>query len=64
MKKIFALFALLLCFVQFSQAGDKVTRDVNKLPVAAREMINKHFRKLKWSISRLRKIYFFPLLMM
>lgn len=40
MKKIFALFALLLCFVQFSQAGDKVTRDVNKLPVAAREMIN------------------------
>ena len=31
MKKIFALFALLLCFVQFSQAGDKVTRDVNKL---------------------------------
>lgn len=26
MKKIFALFALLLCFVQFSQAGDKVTR--------------------------------------
>lgn len=43
MKKIFALFALLLCFVQFSQAGDKVTRDVNKLPVAAREMIGKHF---------------------
>lgn len=42
MKKIFALFALLLCFVQFCQAGDKVTRDVNKLPVAAREMINKH----------------------
>ena len=35
MKKIFALFALLLCFVQFSQAGDKVTRDVNKLPVPA-----------------------------
>ena len=28
MKKIFALFALLLCFVQFSQAGDKVTRDM------------------------------------
>ena len=64
MKKIFALFALLLCFVQFSQAGDKVTRDVNKLPVAAREMINKHFPQAKWSISRLRKIYFFPLLMM
>ena len=47
MKKIFALFALLLCFVQFSQAGDKVTRDVNKLPVAAREMINKHFPQAK-----------------
>lgn len=52
MKKIFALFALLLCFVQFSQAGDKVTRDVNKLPVAAREMINKHFPQAKVIIRK------------
>ena len=51
MKKIFALFALLLCFVQFSQAGDKVTRDVNKLPVAAREMINKHFRLSRFLVG-------------
>ena len=55
MKKIFALFALLLCFVQFSQAGDKVTRDVNKLPVAAREMINKHFPQAKVEYIKIEK---------
>ena len=58
MKKIFALFALLLCFVQFSQAGDKVTRDVNKLPVAAREMINKHFPQAKVEYIKIEKDLF------
>ena len=58
MKKIFALFALLLCFVQFSQAGDKVTRDVNKLPVAAREMIGKHFPQAKVEYIKIEKDIF------
>ena len=58
MKKIFELFALLLCFVQFSQAGDKVTREVNKLPVAAREMINKHFPQAKVEYIKIEKDLF------
>ena len=52
------LFALLLCFVKFSQAGDKVTRDVNKLPVAAREMINKHFPQAKVEYIKIEKDLF------
>ena len=43
MRKILFLMAMLVCSLQFAMAGDVVTRDVNKLPVAAREMIGKHF---------------------
>ncbi|WP_455674938.1 PepSY-like domain-containing protein [Phocaeicola sp.] len=58
MKKIFALMVMVMCFIQFSQAGDTVTRDVNKLPVAAREMISKHFPQAKVSYIKIEKDLF------
>ena len=38
MRKILFLMAMLVCSFQFAMAGDVVTRDVNKLPVAARKV--------------------------
>ena len=40
MRKILFLMAMLVCSLQFAMAGDVVTRDVNKLPVAARETVS------------------------
>ena len=54
MRKILFLMAMLVCSLQFAMAGDVVTRDVNKLPVAAREMIGKHFSQTKVAFSLLR----------
>ena len=53
MRKILFLMAMLVCSLQFAMAGDVVTRDVNKLPVAAREMIGKHFwvSGFSWLVS-------------
>ena len=64
MRKILFLMAMLVCSLQFAMAGDVVTRDVNKLPVAAREMIGKHFSQTKVRISRLKRTCFRPLPMM
>lgn len=47
----------MFCAVQ-SGPGDKVTRDVNKLPVAAREMINKHFPQAKVEYIKIEKDLF------
>ena len=61
MRKILFLMAMLVCSLQFAMAGDVVTRDVNKLPVAAREMIS---LRLKLRISRLKRTCFRALPMM
>lgn len=58
MKKILFLMAMLVSFLQFAMAGDVVTRDVNKLPVAAREMISKHFPQTKVSYIKIEKDLF------
>lgn len=58
MKKILVLIAMVMCALQFTQAGDVVTRDVNKLPVAAREMISKHFPQAKVSYIKIDKDLF------
>lgn len=58
MKKILFLMAMLVSSLQFAMAGDVVTRDVNKLPVAAREMISKHFPQTKVSYIKIEKDLF------
>lgn len=58
MRKILFLMAMLVCSLQFAMAGDVVTRDVNKLPVAAREMIGKHFSQTKVAYIKLESTYF------
>ena len=50
--------AMLVCSLQFAMAGDVVTRDVNKLPVAAREMIGKHFSQTKVAYIKIEKDLF------
>ena len=47
MRKILFLMAMLVCSLQFAMAGDVVTRDVNKLPVAAREMTKVAYIKIE-----------------
>ena len=58
MRKILFLMAMLVCSLQFAMAGDVVTRDVNKLPVAAREMIGKHFSQTKVAYIKIEKDLF------
>lgn len=58
MKQILFLMAMLVSSLQFAMAGDVVTRDVNKLPVAAREMISKHFPQTKVSYIKIEKDLF------
>lgn len=58
MKKIFVLMVMLVCFIQLGNASDTVTRDVNKLPVATREMISKHFPQAKVSYIKIEKDLF------
>lgn len=45
MKKILSLFVLAIVAVQFAFAGDVITKDLNQLPLPARNFINKHFVK-------------------
>lgn len=45
MKKIMFLLVMALVAVNFAFAGDVITKDMNKLPMAAREFINHHFNK-------------------
>lgn len=45
MKKILSLLVLAIVAVQFSFAGDVITKDMNQLPLPARNFINQHFGK-------------------
>lgn len=45
MKKILSLFVIAIVAVQLAFAADVITKDVNQLPLAARNFINKHFTK-------------------
>lgn len=45
MKKIFSLLVIALVAVQFAFAGDVITKDINQLPLSARNFINKYFPK-------------------
>ena len=43
MKKILSLLVLAIVAVQFSFAKDVITKDMNQLPLPARNFINRHF---------------------
>lgn len=45
MKKILSLLVLAIMAVQFSFASDVITKDMNALPLSARNFINRHFTK-------------------
>ena len=45
MKKILSLLVLVIVAVQFSFATDVITKDMNQLPLPARNFINRHFTK-------------------
>ena len=45
MKKILSLLVLAIVAVQFSFAKDVITKDMNQLPLPARNFINSHFTK-------------------
>lgn len=45
MKKILSLLMLAIIAVQFSFASDVITKDMNTLPLTARNFINHHFTK-------------------
>lgn len=43
MKKIWSLVVMAIVAVQFAFADDIITKDINQLPLAARNFINQHF---------------------
>lgn len=45
MKKFLSLLVLAIIAVQFSFAKDVITKDMNQLPLPARNFINRHFTK-------------------
>lgn len=45
MKKIISLLVMAIVAVQFAFAADVITKDVNQLPLPARNFINKYFTK-------------------
>ena len=45
MKKILSVLVMAIVAVQFSFAGDVITKDINQLPLSARNFINQHFTK-------------------
>ena len=45
MKKILSLLVMAIVAIQFSFAGDVITKDMNQLPLPARNFINRHFTK-------------------
>lgn len=55
MRKVLLLLVMIWGVFQFALAGDVVTRDVNKLPVAAREMIGRQFPKTKVAYIKIDK---------
>ena len=42
MKKILSLLVMAIVAIQFSFAGDVITKDMNQLPLPARNFINRH----------------------
>lgn len=58
MKKIVAMFVLAMMTLQVAIAKDVVTRDENQLPVAARQLIKKHFPQAKISYIKIDKDLF------
>lgn len=58
MKKFLFLTAMVIGIVQFAMAADVVTTDVNKLPAAAREMLNRHFPDLRVTSIKIDKDLF------
>ena len=55
MKKIMFLLAMAFVAVNFAFAGDVITKDMDKLPMAARDFINHHFNKLGVSYIKVEK---------
>ena len=45
MKKILSLLVMVVVAIQFTFAGDVITKDMNQLPLPARNFINRHFTK-------------------
>ncbi len=45
MKKILSVLVMAIVAVQFAFAGDVITKDINQLPLSARNFINRHFTK-------------------
>ena len=45
MKKILSLLVMAIVAIQFSFAGDVITKDMNQLPLPARNFINQYFTK-------------------
>ena len=45
MKKILSILVMAIVAVQFAFAGDVITKDMNQLPLPARNFINRHFTK-------------------
>ena len=45
MKKILSVLVLAIVAIQLAFAGDVITKDINQLPLAARNFINQHFVK-------------------
>lgn len=45
MKKILSVLVMAIVAVQFAFAGDVITKDINQLPLSARNFINQHFIK-------------------
>ena len=57
MKKILSLLVMAIVAIQFSFAGDVITKDMNQLPLPARNFINRHFTKPVTKVERDRKGY-------
>ena len=58
MKKIVAMFVMAIMAMQVAFAGEVVTKDENQLPVAARQLIKKHFPQAKISYIKIDKDLF------
>ncbi len=52
MKKVLSVLVLALAAVQFAFAGDVITQDTKRLPMAARNFINQYFAKQQ--VSRIK----------
>lgn len=58
MKKFLLPFVFLVAFWSTASADDVVTRDVAQLPVAARNLLQKHFKEHKVSYIKIDKEFF------